>query len=138
MALNSDVILALERWASEYNEEFGLRDAKLLAKNRMKRRSLKETLRKWLVREVGDNKQGWLNMRGYPLSEYARALLWIPHSYNPDGTFDLSINYAVAVELLGQKHTGKTRKVVDTLVKVQESRRMAGLSCICGQSHDIL
>ena len=138
MALNNDVILALERWASEYNEEFGLRDAKLLAKNRMKRRSLKETLRKWLVREVGDNKQGWLNMRGYPLSEYDRDLLWIPHSYNPDGTFDLSINYAVAVELLGQKHTGKTRKVVDTLVKVQESRRMAGLSCICGQSHDIL
>ena len=136
------VELAIERWAEEYNEEFDQRDAN-------RRRLFTETIHAWLEKQTREgfrsrqalmDGRSVLNNTRYPLSasEYDLDLLWIPHSYNPDGTFDFHINYAVAVEILGRKHTSKTKKEVSRLVKIQESRSMAGLSCLCGQSHDIL
>ena len=121
------VELALERWAEEYNEEFGLRDAKHI----MRRRLLMNTVDKWLRETERTNKQGELNVSGFPLSDFDRDLQWLPHSHNPDRTLDLSVNYASAVELSGQKHTGMTRRAVNGLTA-------RTLSCICGQSLDTL
>ena len=136
------VELAIERWAEEYNEEFDQRDATL-------RRLFTEAVRTWLDKQMREgfrsrqalmDRRSEMHFRRYRLSASGDNLdlLWIPHSYNPDGTFDFHINYAVAVEILGRKHTSKTKKEVSRLVETQESRRMDGLSCLCGQSHDIL
>jgi predicted MPP superfamily phosphohydrolase len=127
MPRHEDIELALERWAEEYNEEFGLRDAKRI----MRRRLFMNTVGNWLIKTERTNKQGELNVSGFPLSDFDRDLQWLPHSHNPDRTLELSINYAIAVELSGQKHTGMTRRAVNGL-------KDRILSCICGQSLDTL
>ena len=110
------VELALERWAKDYNEEFGLRDAKHI----MRRRLLMNTVDKWLRETERTNKQGELNVSGFPLSDFDRDLQWLPHSHKPDRTLSIWINFAIAVELSGEKytaikHTGMTRKAVNHL-----------------------
>ena len=116
------VELALERWAKDYNEEFGLRDAKRI----MRRRQFMATVDNWLTANVGGtgklrpNKQDELTVSGFPLSDFDRDLQWLPHSHKPDRTLSIWINFAIAVELSGErytaiKHTGMTRKAVNHL-----------------------
>jgi len=105
------VKLALERWAEDYNEKFGLRDAKRI----MRRRRFMETVDNWLTKA---NKQDELNMLRWLLSDFDRDLQWLPHSHNPDRTLSIRINFAIAVELSGEKHrkhTGTTREAVNRL-----------------------
>ena len=114
------VELALERWAKDYNEEFGLRDAKRI----MRRRQIMATVENWLTANVGGtgklrpNKQDELTVSGFPLSDFDRDLQWLPHSHKPDRTLSIWINFAIAVELSGEKHrkhTGTTREAVNRL-----------------------
>ena len=116
MPRHEDIELALERWAEEYNEEFGLRDAKRI----MRRRLFMNTVDNWLIKTERTNKQGELNVSGFPLSDFDRDLQWLPHSHKPDRTLSIWINFAIAVELSGEKytaikHTGMTRKAVNRL-----------------------
>ena len=106
--MEDHVALALERWAEEYNEEFGLRDAK----RTMRKRQFINTVDNWVRKAEGTNKQVELDFNGFLLGDFDRDLQWLPHSHNPDNTLNIWINYAMGIELLGKQHTAATLKTV--------------------------
>jgi|TARA_Y100000310_G_scaffold39831_1_gene37357 hypothetical protein len=123
------VELAIERWAEDYNEEFGLRDAKRI----MRKKLFMTTVDNWLRKAERTNKQVWIlaetHFNGFPLSDFDSELQWLPHTHNPDKTLNIWINYAMGIELLGKKHTAITRRAANRIKNSMASLANACFTC---------